>query len=92
MKNIFKYFAQGLFVIIPLGITFLILYKLFHFVTTHLRDLGLAINPYISPFVVLILLLIIILLVGWLASSIFFQSIFNLFEKMIENTPMIKHI
>ena len=92
MKNVIKYFAQGLFVIVPLGITFLILYRIFSFVSAHLRELGLAINPYLSPFIVLIFILLIVFLVGWLASSIFFQSIFNLFEKMIETTPMIKHI
>jgi uncharacterized membrane protein len=92
MKNLFKYFAQGLFVVVPLGITVLIVYKIFNFISSQLIQLGLVFNSFISPFIVLTILVFIIFLIGWLTSNIFFKSVFSLFEKMIENTPMVKHV
>ena len=92
MKKLFKYFAQGLFVLVPFGITILIIYKIFNFISLQLVQLGLVFKSYISPIIVLLILALIILLIGWLASNIFFKSIFSLIEKMIENTPMVKHV
>jgi uncharacterized membrane protein len=92
MKNILKYFAQGLLVTVPLGITVYILIKLFALVGSTLEKFGLFVNPYLDPIIILFVIVVILILIGWLASSIFFQSLFVLFEKIMEHAPVIKHI
>ena len=92
MKSVFKYFAQGLLVIAPLGLTAYVLYRVFVLVSKGLSKLGLLINPYFDPIIILLIIIGSLILIGWLASSIFFQSIFALFEKLMENAPVIKHI
>jgi uncharacterized membrane protein len=92
MRNLLNYFAQGIFVIVPIGVTALILYRIFTFISTHLIELGLAIDPKFSPFLILLFIIVCVLFIGWLASNLFFKSFFGLIEKMMENLPMIKHI
>lgn len=54
--------------------------------------MGLMFNKYLDPILILVVIIVGLVLLGWLASSIFFQYLFKLFEKLIENMPVIKHI
>jgi uncharacterized membrane protein len=92
MKSLLKYLAQGILVTVPLGITVYILYKIFLFFSGALNKLGLLIHPYVDLLLVFVLIILLLILVGWLASSIFFQWLFRLFEKTMEHVPVIKHI
>ena len=92
MKKVIKHFAQGLLVTVPLGITGYVLYKIFLLVATALAKVGLLVNAYVDPIIILVIIIVSLILVGWLASSLLFQSLFHLFEKMMEHAPVIKHI
>lgn len=92
LKNFFKYFAQGLLVIVPAGITLLLLYRVFDFISHYITALGIAFNSYLHPVLVFFIVLSIILLIGRFASTLFFQSLFGYFEKMVEQAPVVKHI
>ncbi len=92
LKTLFKYFIQGLLVTVPLAITVYILYRVFYFVYGLLSKVGLLVNQYIDPLIILTVIFLVLALLGWLASSIFFQSLFKFFEKIIEHAPVVKHI
>lgn len=92
MKTLLKYFAQGLLVTVPLAITVYVLYRVFFFVANLLGKVGLLIHPYIDPVIILSIIFASLILLGWLASSVIFQTLFRLFEKTIEHAPVVKHI
>lgn len=92
MKNFARYFIQGLLITVPVAITGTIIFKIFLFVGSLLGSFGIIVNPYVDPFIVLSILVILIFLVGMLGSSIFFTSLFTVFEHLIEKAPLIKII
>ncbi len=92
MKNILKYFLQGIILLIPLSITLIILFKLFDFFSSFLSLVGLTGNYYLDTLIGLGFLIVFVTLTGLLASSFVFKSLFNFFEDKLEHTPFIKHI
>ncbi|MFL5752805.1 MAG: DUF502 domain-containing protein [Bacteroidia bacterium] len=91
-KNILKYFAQGLLIIVPITITMLVLAKVVAYFYSLLSRFDLVFNSFIDPLLVLILLVVTILFTGWLASSIVFKPLFTFMGNTIEHIPVIKHI
>ncbi|HVA98615.1 MAG TPA: DUF502 domain-containing protein [Bacteroidia bacterium] len=92
MKSFTRYFIQGLLITVPVAITAAIIFKIFLFVGSLLGAFGIIVNPYVDPFIVLSILIILIFLVGMLGSSIFFTSLFTVFEHLIEKAPLVKII
>jgi uncharacterized membrane protein len=92
LRSFFRYFAQGLLVIVPIGITVLLLYRIFDFVSHYITAIGLVFNSYLHPIVVFLIILALVLLIGRFASTLIFQSLFGSIEKMLEHAPVVKHI
>ena len=92
LRKAFRYFAQGILIVVPGVITFTILSEAFLFIYEKLNQFKLNIHPYLDPIVILLILFSFLLIVGRLANSILFQSVFELVEKGLEHAPLIKHI
>lgn len=82
-KLIAKYFLQGLFYLVPIVVT---VYVIFYLVV----ELDSFINLDI-PGLGIVILFVVVTLVGFLGTSLFFTYL-KPFERLIENTPLIKII
>jgi uncharacterized membrane protein len=86
LKQIFRYFIQGIIILAPIGITAYILYKLFDFVDGILR-------PYVNiPGLGFVIIIVFVILVGWVSSSFLMGSAISFFDQVMERTPGIKFI
>lgn len=92
MKNILRYFIQGLIITVPVAITFIVIYKVIAWVGSLFTMFGTIVSPVVDPFIILAIALSLILLMGMLGSSIILRPLFNLFDQAMENTPFIKTI
>ncbi len=92
LRSLIRYFAQGLLVIVPIGITILILYRIFDFFSQQITTIGLVFNSYLHPIIVFFIIICLILFIGRFASTLIFQSLFGSLEKMLEHAPLVKHI
>lgn len=92
MKNIVRYFVNGLVIIVPVGIIALIIERvisLFHGVTA---KFGGIVNPSVDTLIVFISVLIFITLLGVLGGSIIFRPVFSFFDQALEKTPVVKTV
>ena len=92
LKNVLRYFAQGILITVPGIITFFVLMKAFSFIYETLNRFKLNIHPFLDPILILLVLISLLVIVGRLANSILFKSSFDLFEKILEHAPVVKHI
>jgi uncharacterized membrane protein len=92
MKNIVRYFIQGLIITVPLAITVIVIYKLVSWVGSLFSSFGTIVSPVIDPLIVILIALVIIFLMGLLGSSIILRPLFILFDHALEKTPFIKTI
>lgn len=92
MNRVLKYFLQGLVLFIPLGITCIVLLKLFQFFENIFSFVGLTGIPFLDTIISLIALLLVITIIGLLASSFVFKNLFIFFEEKLEHAPIIRHI
>lgn len=92
MKTVFRYFAQGLIVLVPVSITVLVLYKAFSWFRGIFAGIEVLIHPYVDPFIYLILGLTFIFFVGILASNVFANFFIQEMEKMLEKIPVFRTI
>lgn len=86
VKQIFRFFVQGLIILAPIGITAYILYWLFDKVDSILR-------PYVNiPGLGFVIIILFVILVGWISSTFLMGSFINFFDQWMERTPGIKFI
>lgn len=86
LKQIVRFFVQGLIILAPIGITGYILYWLFDKVDSILR-------PFVNiPGLGFIIIILFVILVGWVSSSFLMGSFLNFFDQWMERTPGIKFI
>lgn len=83
-KNIIGHFLRGLLLLAPVFITLYVVFKIIQWVD-HLIPLDI-------PGLGLVISLVFITLIGYISSLIFFQPVFNWFEKLMNKTPFIKII
>lgn len=88
MKNLSRYFINGLIVIVPAAITFFVIAEILDFTE---RLLGRHL-PVKFPGLGLIAVLLIILLVGWLSSHLMMQRLIAYGEHLLSRIPFIKFI
>ena len=86
LKQVFRFFIQGLIIIAPIGITAGVLYWLFEKIDNILRPI---VNVPGLGFVIIILFVI---LVGWVSSTFLMGSFISFFDQWMERTPGIKLI
>lgn len=92
MKKFLKYFIQGLILFIPLGLTIIVIIKLFHFFIEPLSILTITDNEWINMLIGIGLLVTFITVFGVLASSFVFRNLFYFLENKLEHVPFIRHI
>lgn len=86
IKQIFRYFIQGVIILAPIGITAYLLYLMFDKVDGILR-------PYVNiPGLGFIIIIAFIILVGWFSSHFLMGSFISFFDQWMERTPVIKFI
>ena len=86
IKNVFRYFIQGIIILAPIAITAYALYWLFDKVDNILR-------PYVNiPGLGFVIIVVFIILVGWISSNFLMGSFINFFDQWMERTPVIKFI
>jgi len=90
--KLFRYFTQGLLVLVPTCITIIILMKIYSVLSALFVKLNLPADNFISVSIIIITVIASIMLIGVFASSFIFQSVFTFFEKVLEHTPGIKHV
>jgi uncharacterized membrane protein len=92
MKRVLRYFIQGLVVTVPLGITVLILTKIFLWIKGWFTEWEVVVHPYADPFILVGIVLAFILLAGIFASNVVANFFINESGKFIEKIPFIRHI
>ncbi len=88
MKNLSKYFINGLIVIVPMAITFFVVVQILEFTE---KILGRHL-PVKFPGFGLIAVVAIILVVGWLSSHWIMRRVIDLGERMLSKIPFLKFI
>ena len=92
MKNLIRYFIQGLIVLVPSTITVLVLYKLSIWLRDLFGGLHVIVNKYADPFIIVGVVLVFIFIVGIFASNVIAKFFIEESGKLIERIPFIKHI
>lgn len=92
MKSILRHFIQGLVVLVPVSITFFILYKVFGWLRGLFTGLDLIVHPYADPFIVIAVVLVLVFLVGFFTSNVIARFFAEEVGKLIEKIPFVKHI
>jgi uncharacterized membrane protein len=92
MKRLLRYFIQGLVVTVPLGITVLIIAKIFFWVKGWFSEWEVVVHPYADPFILMGIVLAFIVLAGIFASNVVANFFINESGKFIEKIPFIRHI
>jgi uncharacterized membrane protein len=92
MKNIFRYFAQGLIVLVPVSITILIFYKTYNWFRGLFSGAHMIVNDYVDPLIYLFGILGIIFIVGIFASNVFAKFFIEESGKVLEKIPIIRTI
>lgn len=86
IKQVLRFFIQGLIILAPIGITGYVLYWLFDKVDSILR-------PYVNiPGLGFIIIILFVILVGWVSSTFLMGSFLSFFDQWMERTPGIKFI
>lgn len=86
VKQILRFFIQGLIILAPIGITGYVLYWLFDKVDSILR-------PYVNiPGLGFVIIILFVILVGWVSSTFLMGSFLSFFDQWMERTPGIKFI
>lgn len=83
MKNLIRYFFQGLLLAAPIVITFTL-------VRWMIATLGGVFSVGDSSFIGLLIALVLLTALGYLTSNFVGRELFRLFEELIERTPGIK--
>lgn len=92
MKRILRYFIQGLVITIPIGITVLILAKIFFWVKGWFSEMDVIVHPAADPFIIIGIVLVFILLAGLFASNVMASFFINESGKFLERIPLVRHI
>lgn len=92
MTKIVRYFIQGLIITVPVGITAIVVYKVFDWVRSLFSMFGTIISPVIDPLIILATALVLIFLMGLLGSSIVLRPLFSLLDNTLEQTPVVKTV
>lgn len=92
MKRLLRYFIQGLIITIPLGITVLILTRIFFWIQGWFSGMKVIVHPLADPFILIGVVLVVIVIAGMFASNVVAQFIISESGKLIEKIPVIRHI
>ena len=92
MKIIFRYFIQGLLFVTPLGLTMYIIYLIFTFVDSSIRELIMEWFNVNIPGIGIVVMFIIITLLGFFGGSVLVKPVKKLIDMLMEKTPLLNLI
>ena len=92
MKNILRYFAQGLIVVVPVSITILVFYKIYSWFAGLFSGVHVIVDAKIDPFIYLAGIIIVIFLIGIFASNVVAKFFIEESGKVLEKIPLIRTI
>lgn len=92
MKKLFRYFLKGLIVVVPAGITILVVYWVFDFIDGPIRHFIRDTFNMQIPGAGLVITFFLIALLGWLGQSFLFQPLGQFVERMLDKAPILKMI
>lgn len=92
MKNIFRYFLQGLLLVAPAALTIIVVYWFFNLIDGPIRNLIRDIFKVQIPGVGLVFTFLFITLMGWLGNWFLFKPIAALMDKIFVKVPVLKMI
>jgi uncharacterized membrane protein len=92
MKQLLRYFVQGLIITVPVGVTVLILAKIFLWVRGLFAHMEVIVHPVADPFILIALVVVVIILAGIFGSNVIAQLFLNESSRFIEKIPVIRHI
>lgn len=92
MNKLLKYFLQGLVLFIPLGLTLIVIIKLFQFFEGLFSFVAVTESSILNTLITFACLLVFITVMGLLASSFIFQKLFSWMEDRLEHAPFVRHI
>ena len=84
IKNIIKYFLQGLLYIAPIGVTIYVIYAAFNFID--------GIIPFEIPGLGLLVVISLLVLIGYLGGIIISSPFNSLFQKLLKKAPLLETI
>ena len=89
MKRLAGYFFQGFLYIAPLGVTGYVLYRVFAFVDTPVRQLEELFFERHIPGLGVLTVVVLLTLLGWLGSTIIARPFKAFIRKLIDRAPLI---
>ena len=84
IKQLIRYFIQGLIILAPIAITIYVLYLLFTWVDNLLRPVVLI------PGLGFLIIILSIIFIGWISSSLIMEALLDFLDHWLERTPGIK--
>lgn len=96
MKNLSRYFFQGLVIVAPVAVTAFLFYQVFVIIDAPIgrmieRITGMAI-PGIGFLVMVVLAVPMLIAVGFLSGNILLQGVMGLMSRQVERLPLVKLI
>ena len=84
IKQLIRYFIQGLIILAPIAITIYVLYLLFTWVDNLLRPVVLI------PGLGFLIIILSIIFIGWISSSLIMEALLDFLDHWLGSTPGIK--
>jgi uncharacterized membrane protein len=92
MKNLFRYFLQGLLLVAPAALTIIIVYWVFDLIDGPIRNLIKDLFHIQIPGVGLVFTFLFITFVGWIGQWFLFKPIGRFIDRIFEKVPVLKMI
>ncbi|MCC7301733.1 MAG: DUF502 domain-containing protein [Bacteroidia bacterium] len=92
MKKITAWFINGLLIVVPVGITVLVVTRIIYWIEGVVGKVGGIINSVIDPWLILLISLVVILAVGALGTTLFFKPLLTFLDHALEKTPVVKTV
>jgi uncharacterized membrane protein len=92
MKKLINYFLQGILYIAPIGITVYIIYLVFTFIDSLLKEKLQALLDVYIPGLGLVIIVILLILIGLIGQTIIARPFKLLFKRLLGRIPLLKVI
>ena len=92
MKKLVYFFLQGIMYIAPIGVTAYIIYLVFSFVDSLLKESLVALLNIYIPGLGLVVVIVLLILIGLIGQTIIARPIKFLFKRVLSRIPLLKVI
>jgi uncharacterized membrane protein len=92
IKLLLRYFIQGILIIVPIGLTFYIVYRALETSLSWIGRMGGITNTWLDPIIFFVLMLVVVLVIGFFGSTFIFNWLLGAFEQLLEKTPLLRII